>query len=187
MSDVVLVLHLLSMVALLGTIAVFGTCYLRIRAADTLTEASPWARLADQAGWGFPPAILALFATGAYLTSHAWEWSTPWIVASIAGLLLVTLQGPIVGGPRSGALKKALDENEPGALDETTRRLARDTTLWIVLCANPGVVLGIIWDMTVKPGAAGAIAALVAGYALGVAAAFFLAKKPARATSTAPR
>jgi hypothetical protein len=29
-----------------------------------------------------------------------------------------------------------------------------------VLLANPGVALGIIWNMTVKPGAAGAAAAV---------------------------
>ncbi len=185
-GDVMLVLHLLSVLVLAGTIVVVGVCYLRIRAADALIDASPWAKLVDRVGWVFPLAILGLFATGAYLTRHAWKWSTPWIITSIAGLVLVTVQGPVVAGPRASALKQALDANGSGALNDTTRRLARDTALWIVLCANPGVVLAIMWNMTAKPGAVGAIAALAAGYGLGVAAALALARKSARATLTAP-
>jgi hypothetical protein len=87
------------------------------------------------------------------------------------GLALVTLQGPLVAGPRVNALRRALDANAPGPLDERARRLTRDPALWIVILANPGVVLGITWNMSVKPGTAGAIAALLVGYAVGAAAA----------------
>ena len=60
------------------------------------------------------------------------------------------------------------------------RQLARDRTLWIIIFANPGVVLGITWNMSLKPGAAGAIAAVLAGYAVGAAAALPLTKQPRR-------
>ena len=59
----------------------------------------------------FPVSILGLLASGAYLTSDAWTWSTPWIDVSIAGLVLVALQGPLVAGPRAEALKRALNDN----------------------------------------------------------------------------
>jgi hypothetical protein len=107
----------------------------------------------------------------AYLTSDTSTWSTPWIDVSIAGLALVTVQGPLVAGPRAKLLRRALDENAVGPLDERARRLTRDPALWIVILANPGIVLGITWDMTVKPGTAGAIAAVLAGYAVGAVAA----------------
>jgi hypothetical protein len=176
--DVALALHLLSVLALIAGITVFGVCYLRIRAASVASEATPWARLADRTGWVFPVAILALFASGAYLTSDRWRWGDAWILASIAGLLLVTVQGPVVAAPRSAALKQALDAGgQAGVLDARARRLARDRALWIVLLANPGVVVGIIWNMTVKPGAAGAVAAIVAGYLAGAAAAVGLTRR----------
>jgi hypothetical protein len=38
--------------------------------------------------------------------------------------------------------------------------------------ANPGIVLGIMWNMTQKPGTAEAIAAVAIGYAVGAALAF---------------
>jgi hypothetical protein len=47
-----------------------------------------------------------------------------------------------------------------------------------VIFANPGVVLGITWNMSVKPGTAQAIAAVLVGYALGAAAAVPLTKRP---------
>jgi len=173
----VLYLHLLSVFVLVGGITLVGVCYARLRAAASLIEATPWATLADQTGWVFPPAILGLFATGACLTNDRWTWSTSWIAVSIAGLALVTLQGPLVAGPRAKALKRALDENEAGPLDVRARRRARDRTLWIIIFANPGVVLGITWNMSLKPGTVGAIAAVLVGYALGAAAALPLTKQ----------
>jgi hypothetical protein len=167
----VLYLHLLSLFVMVGGITVVGVCYFRLRAAGSLVDAAPWANLADQVGWVFPLSILGLFASGAYLTSDTWTWSTPWIDVSIAGLALVTVQGPLVAGPRAKLLRRALDENAVGPLDERARRLTRDPALWIVILANPGIVLGITWDMTVKPGTAGAIAAVLAGYAVGAVAA----------------
>jgi hypothetical protein len=174
---IVLYLHLLSVFVMVGGITVVGVCYFRLRTAASLIDAAPWANLADQTGWVFPLSILGLFASGAYLTSDLWTWSTPWIDVSIAGLALVTVQGPLVAGPRAKALRHALDENALGPLDERARRLTRDPALWIIILANPGIVLGITWNMSVKPGTAGAIAAVLAGYAVGAAAAWPLTKQ----------
>ena len=175
----VLYLHLLSVFALIGGITVVGLSYLRLRAARSLADAAPWATAADQVGWVFPLSILGLLGTGAYLTSDSWTWSTGWIDVSIATLILVSLQGPIVAGPRTRALKLALDESVPGPLEQRVRTLTRDTALWVVIFANPGMVLGITWNMTVKPGTAGAVAAVVVGYAVGAGAALALTRNPA--------
>ena len=169
----------MSLFTLIGAITLVGVCYFRLRAARSLDDATPWATLADQTGWGFPVSVVGLLLTGGYMTSHLWTWSTGWIDVSIAGLVLVTLQGPLVAGPRTSALKQALQENGPGPLGERARRLAGDRALWIVLFANPGIVLGITWNMTAKPGTAGAIAAVVIGYAAGAIAALVLVRRPA--------
>src|ERR1700730_5368378 len=104
---IVLFLHLLSLFVMISGIAVVAVCYLRLRVAQSLTDPPPGTNLADQTGWVFPVSVLGLLATGAYLTSHAWTWSTPWIDVSIAGLILITVQGPLVAGPRAKALKHA--------------------------------------------------------------------------------
>jgi hypothetical protein len=176
---VVLYLHLLSLLIGVGGAAVIGVCLFRLRAAQSLMDAVPWAMLAAQAERVFPVAVVGLFASGAYMTSDVWTWSTRWIDVSIAGLALIAVQGPLVAGRRAKALENALHENGPGPLGERARRLTRDQALWVIAFANPGIVLGIVWDMTMKPGIAEAVAAVLGGYAVGAAIALWFAKSGA--------
>jgi hypothetical protein len=167
-----LYLHFLSLFLGVGAAAVVGVCLFRLRAAETLTDAAPWGMLAGQTERVFPVAILGLFGTGAYMTSDVWTWSTHWIDVSIAGLVLVTLQGPLLAGSRSHALEHALQENGPGPLRAKARRLARDPILWGVTFVNPALVFAIAWNMTEKPGTGGAIASLVVAYVVAAVAAW---------------
>jgi NADH:ubiquinone oxidoreductase subunit 3 (subunit A) len=164
---VVLYLHFLSLFLGVGGAAVIGVCLFRLRAAQTLADAAPFGMLAGQTERVFPVAILGLFATGAYMTSDVWTWSTSWIEVSMVGLVLVALQGPLLAGRRAHALKQALMENGPGPLGERARRLTRDPILWIVTFVNPAIVFAIAWNMTEKPGTAGSIASVVVAYAVG--------------------
>ena len=175
--DVAVYLHLLSLFGLIGAITTVVLSNFRLRAAGSFSEAAQWARLIDQASWAFPVAILGLVASGAYLTTERWTWSTPWIVVSIAGLIVDTLQGPLIAGPRAKALRDALTvDAATGVLDSRVRRLANDRVLWVVLFANPGIVLAITWNMTMKPGTAEAVAAILVGYGLGAATALLVTK-----------
>ena len=175
----VLYLHVLSLLFGIGAATVVGVCLFRLRSAQTLADALPWGMLAGKTERVFPVAILGLFSTGAYLTSDVWTWSTRWIVVSIVALALVALQGPLVAGLRAKALERALGENGPGPLGDAVRRLARDPVLWVATFANPGIVLGILWNMINKPSTAEAIAAVVIGYAAGAAVALPFTRRQA--------
>ena len=168
----VVYLHLLFLLLGIGAAAVIGTCLFHLRAAGTLADAVPWGMLAGKTERVFPVAIIGLFASGAYLTSDLWTWDTRWIDVSIAALVVIALQGPVVAGRRAKALEHALKENGPGPLGDAARRMTRDAALWTVTFANPGIVLGIMWNMTQKPGIGEAIAAVAIGYAVGAALAF---------------
>jgi len=175
--DVAVFLHVLSLFGLIGAITTVVLCNLRLRDAGSFREAAQWARLIDQASWAFPAAILGLVATGVYLTAERWTWSTSWILVSIAALIVDTVQGPLIAGPRAKALRDALTvDAATGVLDSRVRRLANDRVLWVVLFANPGIVLAITWNMTVKPGTAEAVAAILVGYGLGAATALLVTK-----------
>jgi uncharacterized membrane protein len=115
------------------------------------------------------------------MTSKVWTWSTGWIVVGVVVLVLLGALGGGVAGRRAHALKQALMANGPGALGDAARRLTRDPALWIVSFANPGMVLGVVWDMSEKPGTAGAIAAVVVGFAVGAALALLIIREPAAA------
>jgi tryptophan-rich sensory protein len=54
--------------------------------------------------------------------------------------------------------------------------MTHDRVLWIITFANPGIVLGIMWNMTQKPGTVEAIVAVAIGYAVGAALALRFTK-----------
>ena len=183
--SVVLYLHLLSVFLGLGAASVMMACLFQLRAAQTLTDAVPWGTVAGKVAHVFPFAVLGLFATGAYMTTDVWTWSTGWIVVSIVGLAIVAVQGPLLGERNGKKLKQALMANGPGPLREEARRQARHPGMWVADLANIGVVLGVVWNMTQKPGTGEAIVALVVGYLVGVAVAMPLTRMPA-ATESVP-
>jgi hypothetical protein len=127
----------------------------------------------------FPIAILGLFGTGAYMTTDVWSWSTGWIAVSIAGLAVLAVQGPLVGERSGKKLERALHANGPGPLGPEARRMTRYPGLWVVELSSLGLVFGIVWNMTEKPGTLGAILAPVIGYAVGAAFALWCIRAPA--------
>jgi hypothetical protein len=185
---VVLYIHLLALFVGIGAGTVLLVCLFQLRGAQTLADAVPWGRVAGKTARAFPIAILGLFGTGAYMTSDVWTWSTRWIDVSIAGLVLLALQGPLVAERAAKKLEKALHENGPGPLGKHARRMTRNPGLWVAEFSNLGVVLGVVWDMTQKPGLGAGIAAIVGGYAVGAAVALPFTNAPVEdvAASTEP-
>ena len=175
---VVLYIHLLALFVGVGAGAVLVVCLFQLRAAQTLADAVPWGRVAGKTGRAFPIAILGLFGSGAYMTTDLWTWSTGWIDVSIAGLVLLAVQGPLLGERSAKKLERALHANGPGALGEAARRMTRHPGLWIGELSALGVVFGIVWNMTQKPGTGSAVAAVLGGYAVGALLALRFARAP---------
>lgn len=175
----VLFLHLLSLFVGIGAAPIVWICLFRLRAAQTGPEAGPWGALAGKTELLFPIAIVGLFATGAYMTSDVWTWDTGWIDVGIVALVVLAVGGAGVAGRRAHKLKAALMANGPGPLSAAARELTCDRALWIVAFANPGLVLGMVWNMTQKPGTGEAILAAVIGFAVGAAVALRYARVPA--------
>lgn len=116
---VVLYIHLLSLFLGVGAASILLTCLIQLRSAQTLMDAVPWGVAAGKVTKAFPVAVLGLFATGAYMTSHLWTWSTGWIDVSIVGLAIVALQGPLIAERTSHKLKQALQETDPARSAKT--------------------------------------------------------------------
>ena len=182
---VVLYLHLLSLFIGLGAASILMACLFRLRASQTLADAAPWGMMAGKIGRAFPIAVVGLFATGAYMTSDVWSWSTGWIWVSIIGLVVVAVQGPLIAERTGHKLGAALMANGPGPLGPEARRMTLHPGLWVVEFTNVAVVLGIVWNMTQKPSTASAILTLVIAYAVGLAIGLWLRRSPADAPATA--
>jgi hypothetical protein len=183
---VVLYLHLLALFVGIGAGAVLLVCLFQLKGAKSVADAIPWAIVTAKTEKAFPVAVLGLLGTGAYMTTDLWTWSTGWIDVSIAGLVLLALQGPLVGGRTGRMLERALHENGDGDLGEKARRMTRHPGLWVTEFANFGIVFGIVWNMTEKPGTGAAVAAVVVGYLVGAALALAVTRAPAGELAPAP-
>jgi hypothetical protein len=181
----VLYVHLLSLFVGIGAAAVLVVCLFQLRGAREVTEAVPWGRVAGKTGRVFPIAILGLFGSGAYMTSDVWIWSTGWIQVGIAALVVLAIQGPVIAERSGKKLEHALRENGPGPLREDARRMTRYPGLWVTEFSAIGLVLGIVWIMTVKAGTGSAIAAAVIGYGVGAVLGLLFSRAPRPETQPA--
>jgi hypothetical protein len=185
----VLYVHLLSLFVGIGAGAVLLACLLQLRAARTLEQAVPWGMMAGKVGKFFPIAILGLFGTGAYLTSETtfpWTWSTRWIEVGIAALVVLTIQGAGIAERTGHKLGAALQANGPGPLGPEARRMALHPGLWVVEFSNLGIVFGVVWNMTEKPGLGESLAAVLVGYAVGAGLAILATRSAKEEPATAP-
>jgi hypothetical protein len=185
----VLYVHLLSLFVGIGAGAVLLACLLQLRAARTLEQAVPWGMMAGKVGKFFPIAILGLFGTGAYLTSETtfpWTWSTRWIEVGIAALVVLTIQGAGIAERTGHKLGAALQANGPGPLGPEARRMALHPGLWVVEFSNLGIVFGVVWNMTEKPGLGESLAAVLVGYAVGAVLALLATRSAKEEPATAP-
>jgi hypothetical protein len=184
--NAVLYLHLLSLFIGIGAGAVLLVCLLQLRSAETLEAAGPWGMVAGKVGKFFPIAILGLFGTGAYMTSSQWTWGTRWIDVAIAALVVLTVQGAGIGERTGHKLAAALQANGPGPLGPEARRMTLHPGLWVVEFTNLGLVFGVVWNMTNKPGLGGALGAALGGYAVGAVLALLVTRTPREAPAAAP-
>jgi len=175
----VLYIHLLSLFVGIGAATVLSVCLFQLRGARELADALPWGRVAGKVGRFFPVAILGLFGSGAYMTSDVWTWSTGWIQVGIAALVVLAIQGPVIAERSGKKLEHALKENGPGPLGENARRMTRYPGLWVTEFSAIGLVLAIVWNMTVKAGTGSAIAAALIGYGIGASLGLFFTRTPA--------
>jgi len=177
----VLYVHLLSLFIGIGAAAVLLACLFQLRAARVLEQAVPWGMMAGKVGKFFPVAILGLFGTGLYMTtetSFPWSMSTGWVDVGIAALVVLFAQGAGIAERTGHKLGAALQANGPGPLGPEARRMALHPGLWVVEFTNIGMVLGVVWNMTQKPGLGGSIASVLVGYAVGAALALLVTRSP---------
>jgi hypothetical protein len=175
----VLYVHLLSLFVGIGAGSVLLACLLQLRAARTVEQAGPWGMMAGKVGKFFPVAIIGLFVTGAYMTStdvSPWSWSTRWIDVAIAALVVLTVQGALIAERTGHKLGAALQANGPGPLGPEALRMRLHPGLWVVEFSNLGIVFGVVWNMTLKPGLGESLAAVLIGYVVGAGLALLITR-----------
>jgi hypothetical protein len=175
--SVVLYVHLLALLLATGAAALAFFAALQMRGATTPPDVARWAKVVKAVVPCFPVATLLLAGSGAYLTQTQWRWTTPWIDAGIAGLVLLVICGSGVEASRGRLLER---EVRASGLSPRARALLRDPVAWSAKVTTFTLMLVIVFLMVVKPSALGSTLALVVALVLGPAGAAPFWRSPAR-------
>lgn len=178
LHELFLFLHVSSAMGLFTALGVEGLCLRQLGRADgpreTATALGGLALLPPVGG----ASTLLLLVSGIYLATTRWHWQGAWIGLGFAGLVLVALIGALVTG-------RALARVRPTAGGETGRgwSVARAAmpTLAASFCARAAILLGVVFLMTVKPQAPGALATMAVALAVGGAAGLAVRARAPRA------
>jgi uncharacterized membrane protein YczE len=102
------------------------------------------------------------------------EQAAPWgIVAGKVGKLFpIAIVGLFGSGAYMTSSFAAWSWSHPG--------------LWVVEFSNLGIVMGVVWNMTQKPGLGGSLAAVLVGYAVGATLALLVTRTGQEELAAAP-
>lgn len=163
-------------------VAVGATLYglAALRQAGRVEQVRPIVALVLRAERIYSLAGPLLILSGLFLTLRAWPWTTGWIAAALGSVVLILPFGPILVSPRLAAIGRAADAAPDGPLPADLLAMIHDPILGVVQQGVAGVLLGIVFLMTVKPGLIPSILVIAGGLALGMASALPLVRARAR-------
>lgn len=176
----VLYVHLCALFAAIAASALAHLGEGRMARARDAVELTEWLRFVRGVTITFPLAILVLVGSGAYMVNAASiAWGSGWLVASLVGVGVLMLDGPLVIGRRMRRLEQALAADPAAA-----PRLGHDPVVRCAAWGNTGLALGIAYLMVARPSLGVSVAVLVAGFLLGAAVARPLRRPRAVAAGT---
>ncbi|HEU4641864.1 MAG TPA: hypothetical protein VFS44_05355 [Gemmatimonadaceae bacterium] len=164
---IALFVHLLALVAASCASAIVHLAESKRRRAATAHEALQWLQIAAKAAPTFPIVLLVLFATGGYMVTaqHGWSWSAGWVDAGVLGVVLLFVNGSVIGR-RSRAAGRALAGIANGSAPE--QALPHDPLVPVLSWSNTGLAMAVVFVMATKPELAGSLIALAVGIAAGM-------------------
>lgn len=169
--SVALFAHILGVLGLFIGMGLQWTITLRLRQARTAAQVREWSTLISGAGKLGPASGALLLVAGIYMMVVSWGL-TPWIVVSLAAMLVMMVLGMGVTARRLKAIQRAaLADVAADGISPTIQRRIHDPVLWIATQMAGSAALGVVFLMTTKPGWGGSLlalaVALVAGSVIG--------------------
>lgn len=176
--------HFLALVTAVVVSSILHFNYVRLRRATTLRDARQSLGVIASTAKIFPAAALALFLTGAWLTSLRWGWHWGWVYAGIAGLASLSVVGGAILKPRIDALGRLLDAAQGDAISDDVAAAIANPVIAGGLNGNHAIALLVMLVMVLKPSGAVAAAILLLGPAFGVLSALATRIEPVKALGT---
>ena len=170
--DVVLFLHIAVAISAFALSGVVHTSEWLLKRSATAGEALRMARVQRLAPL-FGVLILLLLALGSWLVylsedPDKFSFGDPFVYTALVVLAVAFVDGPLIMGRHGKELGVALAQSPDGTITPQARALMDKPLPHIVSYSNTFVVLAVVFDMAVKPGLLGCLAAIAVGLLLGV-------------------
>lgn len=169
MYSISLFLHIVGALGIFASLAFEQAALVNLRRANTMSQAREWLSSLRALQRVQGPSALVLLATGIYMMVTSWRQQA-WAASGLVGMVVMALIGVFVTARRMKVIGPAVAAGDGPLPAELRERLA-DPALRMSASVRVALALGIVFNMSVKPGAIGAVASLVIATALGVIAA----------------
>lgn len=175
--------HLIGVLSLFIGMGLQWVVIIGYRRAQSVTQMRLWSSpLRPVAMLGPLSAVLILLA-GGYMMFATWGLNTPWIVVSIAAMLLMAALGMGITVRKLRAVSRAaMAHGESEAISPELRRRIYDPMLSISTYLASGIALGIVFLMTNKPGWLVSLVVVIVAMALGGITGAMMAKPRQQST-----
>lgn len=123
--------------------------------------------------------VLLIAVTGLHMAVYTGDWTSGWARVAIAAFVILAPVGPLLINPRLHAIAKAAEPASSATPLAELRPLVRDPALMMSLRASLGLLVAIVFLMTVKPSLEASALIVMIGTAIGAASGLF-ARRDAR-------
>jgi hypothetical protein len=164
-----LFLHIVGALGIFASLAFEQAGLLNLRRASTNAQMREWLSLLRSLNRIQGPSALILVVTGSYMMITSWRGQA-WAGLGLVGMVLMAIIGFAITGRRMKVIERALPA-DGGPLSATLRERLNDPALRMSASLRIALALGIVFNMSVKPSAGGAVAALLIAAAVGAVAA----------------
>lgn len=163
--SIALFLHIVAVLALFASITLEQVGLRRLRRAVSIAQAREWLALLGGLRRIDAPAGLLTLITGGWLAQNG-AGHHAWVALGVLGLVTMAVLGVAVGRPRVAAIAAALSTGD-GPIPASVRERLHAPALRASSALRAALGVGIVFDMVVKPGTAGALTALAVAVAVG--------------------
>jgi hypothetical protein len=146
---IVLFVHIVAALAAFALMALEWTLVARLRRADQAAPVREWLAVARWFPRAGPGVLLLLLGTGFYLGFSAWREDWGWIAVSFISMFAFPVLGSRSGRRMAEIARRAAESQGPLGL--ALQALTHDRALWSSVNVRAGVMLGIVFVMTLKP------------------------------------
>lgn len=164
---IALFVHIIATMTMFAVIGIVIASVVLMRRTETVEQLRVKVMLAYSADKLMPGIMLFVLVPAIYMVFASWGWTTAWINTALIALVLASPLGPIVNTRRLEAIHKAAEAAPVGPLSAVLLKQLDDRVLWASVCTFTGVLIGIVFLMTVKPGLLGSLATIIVALVLG--------------------